>query len=388
MNSIIDVLIGGDFFPTNDNEKYFRKDGVKRLFNADVINLLNSADLKVFNLEGPLSKKGIKAKKCGPNLSADESCVSLYADLRPLFLGLGNNHIMDFGVEALDATLECLKKNNIYFSGAGNHLAEAKKPFIFTKRGKKIGIYSCAEHEFSIATEVSPGANPFNPLESFDDIQELRKKVDFLIILYHGGKEYYQYPSPLLQKCCRKMVDKGADIVVCQHSHCIGCREDYSNGIIIYGQGNFLFNIGDNKFVNSSLLLNVTFDKSVTVKEIPLLRSDIGIKLADNNAASIILAAYHKRSMDILKKNFVENAYAMFAKEHINDYLNSFLGDSLLVRIINKLLSHNFAKVILSQASYLKILNFIDCEAHRELFICGIKGMLQHDKEKNSTGFL
>jgi len=59
-----------------------------------------------------------------------------------------------------------------------------------------------------------------------------------------------------------------------------------------------------------------------------------------------------------------------------------------LVRIINKLLSHNFAKVILSQASYLKILNFIDCEAHRELFICGIKGMLQHDKEKDPTDFL
>ena len=59
--------------------------------------------------------------------------------------------------------------------------------------------------------------------------------------IINGGKEHYRYPSPDLQKICRKFIDKGADLVVCQHSHCIGCEEKYNHGTIVYGQWNFLF---------------------------------------------------------------------------------------------------------------------------------------------------
>lgn len=62
-------------------------------------------------------------------------------------------------------------------------------------------------------------------------------------MLYHGGKEYYRYSSPNLQKTCRKMTEKGADLVLCQHSHCIGSYEEYNDSTILYGQGNFIFNM-------------------------------------------------------------------------------------------------------------------------------------------------
>lgn len=71
---------------------------------------------------------------------------------------------------------------------------------------------------------------------------------DYTIVLYHGGKEHYRFPSPNLQKYCRKFIEKGANIVICQHSHCIGCEENYKNGKIIYGQGNFLFDDSDDEY--------------------------------------------------------------------------------------------------------------------------------------------
>ena len=89
----------------------------------------------------------------------------------------------------------------------------------------KIGIYCCAENEFSIATSQKAGANPFDSLQSFDDVYWLKKKVDFLVVLYHGGIEHYRYPSPNLQRVFRKFADVGADIVIGQHSHCIGCMD-------------------------------------------------------------------------------------------------------------------------------------------------------------------
>lgn len=42
----------------------------------------------------------------------------------------------------------------------------------------------------------SAGANPFDVLESFDDVQALKEHCDYVIVLYHGGKEFYRYPSP------------------------------------------------------------------------------------------------------------------------------------------------------------------------------------------------
>ena len=63
----------------------------------------------------------------------------------------------------------------------------------------------------------------------------IKKICDFIIAIYHEVKEYYRYPSSYLQKVCRKIIDYGADIIVCQHSNCIGCYENYSKGEIIYG---------------------------------------------------------------------------------------------------------------------------------------------------------
>jgi len=133
----------------------------------------------------------------------------------------------------LKSTQDILNKQDIPFVGAGENLSVASKPYIIQNDELKIGIYACAENEFTIATESSPGANPFDPLESLDHIQRLKEKCDYVLVLYHGGKEHYRYPSPYLQKVSRKIVEKGADLVVCQHSHCIGCYEEYKDATIV-----------------------------------------------------------------------------------------------------------------------------------------------------------
>jgi hypothetical protein len=68
--------------------------------------------------------------------------------------------------------------------GAGSNLNEAAKPYIWEHDGIQVGFYACAEYEFTIATEHSPGANPFDPLESLDHISILRNECDYIIVLY------------------------------------------------------------------------------------------------------------------------------------------------------------------------------------------------------------
>ena len=43
-------------------------------------------------------------------------------------------------------------------------------------------------------------------------------ECDYLIVLYHGGVQEYRFPTPKLSIICKRMCDKGADLVICQHS--------------------------------------------------------------------------------------------------------------------------------------------------------------------------
>ena len=208
------IVIGADIVPSLSNSDLFTKGDVDTLIGRDLVQILNEADYRVLNLETPLVDVVSPIDKCGPSLRADCSTVNAIKKMGVSLLTMANNHVMDQGVRGLTSTIEVLKENGISYFGVGENLKNVLKFHVVNINGKKIGFYACVEHEFSVADEHSPGANPFDPLESFGHVESLREQCDFLIVLYHGGKEYYQYPSPMLQKVCRKFIEKGADLVV------------------------------------------------------------------------------------------------------------------------------------------------------------------------------
>ena len=186
----LNILIGGDLVPTESNFDLFSSTNTAELFGDDLLEVLKQADFRVFNLEVPLTDHEAPIIKCGPNLMAPTSTINGIKQIQTDLLTLANNHILDQGEQGLYSTVRVLKENNINYVGAGSNLNEATQPYIWERDGTRVGIYACAEHEFSIATENSPGATPFDPLESPDHIQDLANKCNHLIVLYHGGKEH------------------------------------------------------------------------------------------------------------------------------------------------------------------------------------------------------
>ncbi len=372
------ILIGADIVPTKNNMVQFNKGDAAFLVGSELLKILNDADYRIFNLEVPLTDVCSPIDKCGPNLIAPTSTVNGYKSIGVDFVTLANNHILDQGEQGLQSTCDLLRKNNIAYCGVGDNLSRAKTPYIFELDGRKIGIYACAEHEFSIATEDSAGANSFDPLESFDHVSALRQENDYVIVLYHGGKEHYRYPSPNLQRVCRKFIKSGANLVVCQHSHCIGCEEKYLDGTIVYGQGNFIFDDSESEFWKTSLLVQI--DDKLNVSYIPLQKNVYGVKLALGNEAEKILKDFRDRSEEIKTPGAIESRYAEFSKKMLNQYLLriSGIGNSFLFRVINKLTKGNYGKMKIkkryTKSSLLAIQNLIECEAHRELFLRGVWG--------------
>ena len=365
----MDLIIGGDLAPTKSNYSVFERGKLESIIDEKLLNCILKADFRIFNLEVPLTDELKPIMKDGPNLFAPVSAIKGIKQLNPDVLAIANNHILDQDEQGLLQTIAQLDIVGIKHVGADANLEKAASPLILEKGGIKVGLYACAEYEFSIAGEKSAGANPFDPLESPDHISALREQSDFVIAFHHGGKEHYRYPSPGLRKVCRKMVDKGADLVVCQHSHCIGAFERYNKGTIVYGQGNFLFDRNDNEFWKTGLLLNVSIGNNLSVEFFPLVKRGNGVELAENDLAKEIMDSFLHRSQQILKPGFVESEFERFCDETGQYYMAVFAGMGKIVRNVDKLLGGIFTKFLYSRRKACNVQNHIECESQRETVI-------------------
>lgn len=372
------ILIGADFVPTTSNTALFAGGNAEELFGSELNALLSNADYRIFNMETPLCDKPSPIDKCGKNFMAPTACINGYTAAHADLLTLANNHILDQGAAGLAATCGILKQKGIAFAGVGDTPAEAAIPAVFTVKDKRVGVLACAEHEFSIVSDHTAGANPFDPLETPDQVAALKSGCDYVIVLYHGGKEYYRYPSPQLQKTCRKLVQKGADLVICQHSHCVGCEERFLGGTIVYGQGNFLFDNSNHEMWQTALLVGI--DDSLHVTYYPLSKNGSTVRLAEGKEGKSILSGFFERSEQIRQDGFVQKQFDSFAREQANSYLMSFGGRrSVFFYALNKLLGHRLNKLILrryGKEERLKLRNCLECEAIREVIIggCSEKG--------------
>ena len=371
------ILIGADLVPTKSNEELFKIGAAVDLVGSGLCELLKKADYRIFNMELPLTNTYTPIIKSGPTHIAPTATIEGYKALGTNLVTLANNHIMDQGDQGLFSTIGVLNDNGISFLGAGRNLEQAQKPYLFEISGKKIGIYACAEHEFSIADASTPGANPFDPLESLDHIVEMKKVCDYAIVLYHGGKEHYRYPSMNLQKVCRKIVEKGADLVLCQHSHCIGCEEKYKSATIVYGQGNFLFDEDENELWQTSLLVQV--GDNFEISYIPLVKKGNGVRLADSKQRKEILDDFYTRSLELTREGVVEKKYEEYVEKQSLYYLFTLSGmrRGFIYKAFNKLSGYQLDSYILKKKyggkNGLAVINFFECEAHRELITVLLK---------------
>lgn len=376
------LIIGSDLVPTEANEKEFIKADINALLGEELSEIWFSRDFRIFNLETPLFDDKKPITKKGPNLIAPSKTINGINGLDPSLITLANNHILDHDGVGLSNTLNILDQSNINHIGAGNNLDEAQKPYIIVHNDIKVGVYTCAEHEFTIATENSPGANPFDPLESLDHIVALKEQCDLVIVIYHGGKEHYRYPSPYLQKVCRKIVEKGADLVICQHSHTIGAFEEYKESTIVYGQGNFIFNKNKNEHWDTGLLVDVEIDYKLKVNYIPFVRTKKGIKRANAKQRELIMSGFYERSEEILIEGFVEENYRRFAGEKVIKYLRAISSQGKWLSRFDRYIFRDYLiKKSYKENKLLSLVNYIECEAHRELFLKGAKSLLYRDRE-------
>lgn len=366
------IIIGGDTVPTRSNESFLINGQEAEVFNG-VKNMFLASDLAIVNLECPLTDAESEIIKAGPCLKAKPDTINGLVKTGINVFSLANNHIMDFGPKGLEDTIQLMKANEVIFTGAGENLKEARKILLIEKRGIKIAIISVAEHEFSIAEEDAPGANPYDPFDTMEDIRNASLSADTVIVLYHGGIEHYELPSPNLQRVCRKMVENGAAYVICQHSHCIGSYEKYLGGHIVYGQGNLLFDNSNHEMWHTGLLIKLTIEASGgRIEFLPILKKRAAIDLAGGDEKERIIRSFNERSQNISDKQYVEKEWGKFSNKKKYHYLQTFLGFGSLIRgadnrLGNLLTKFLVSRFLLNRYVFTLLYDFVICESHLEM---------------------
>ena len=347
------ILIGADLVPTKATEKLFVEGDAEKLF-GDVTSLAKTADRFIVNLECALTDSENRIKKFGPNLKATPAAVNGLLSLGVTDVALSNNHVFDFGVEGLSDTLKTLDEAGLPYMGVGANDTVSRDPYIIEVEGKRIGFINVCEHEYTYALPDRMGANPFDPFLTMKDIRDLRPLCDLLIVLYHGGKEYCRYPSPRLVNMAHEMVWCGADVVITQHSHCIGCYENFEGSHILYGQGNFNFisspGSKEDEGWYTALLVELELDKTLDIRFYPLDTNNEGCFIAKGERAKEIMDSFAKRNEEMKSGEWRRGWHEFCTSPERHHYI-----EKVERPFVTEEEKHIFA-------------HFLDCEAHTDVW--------------------
>lgn len=236
-----DIMMGTTY---PEDGHFLTSDDGATLF-ADADSILHAADIAAGNLEGSLFDGKGNVKKCSnPSICFAFRMPTRYAkhlaDAGFDFVGIANNHINDFGPEAITTTQEVLKENGIAYAG----LRKACPTAMLEKDGRKIG-FAAFGHSFGTLSIMD-----FNEIENI--VKGLRDTCDYVVVSFHGGGEGLEFqhvPHQMetafgeqrgdVEKFAHAAIDAGADIVYGHGPHVNRALELYNDHLILYSLGNF-----------------------------------------------------------------------------------------------------------------------------------------------------
>lgn len=246
---------------------------------GEVGAVLREGDVNFANLEGPVTdrRRGIPGKEYTFHVprAAFHAAVTAGVGL----FSLANNHMMDQGAEGLDDTLEALREEGVSGAGAGDDLAEARRPAIVVVRGRRIALlaYSLTHPESFYATATGPGTH-FARIEDLEeDVPRAATSSELIVVSFHWGEELRPTPKAYQVEMAHRAIDLGARLVLGHHPHCLQGIERYHGGVIFYSLGNFVFG-SYSRNVTDGVVARVVLaagDDRLVPREVTLIPLDI-----------------------------------------------------------------------------------------------------------------
>ena len=237
----------------------------KDLIAPEIKEFFKGADNTVINYESTVTPCRQTGKRRLAHRSDYGAMEFVKENIHNPIVSFANNHLMDFSSIGVIDSVESAEAAGIPFVGAGRSLQEASKCLIIGNDNIKIGIIAIQYKEYKIRNGRYAG--PFSEEQDSilkERIDEVRKQVDWLVLVYHGGDEFLYAPMPYIRSLLKKYLDWGCDVIVAHHPHVVQGYEYFGKKAIFYSLGNFIFDTDYQRTqdgTDNGVILKLNFSK-------------------------------------------------------------------------------------------------------------------------------
>jgi len=203
---------------------------------------LKKHDIVFFNLECPLSRRGVQ-RRTDVAFRGDPKHAEFLKWAGFTVASLANNHTLDYGRTALMDTIKALESAGIETVGAGPDMEAADKLNVVKVRGLKVGFLAYTDVPNAGTTIL-----PDKPSVAGADETNIRKKVkvaaekvDVLVVSFHWGVEFMKASTRRQRALGRAAIEEGAALVLGHHPHVLQPVDIYRGRPILYSAGAFIW---------------------------------------------------------------------------------------------------------------------------------------------------
>jgi Bacterial capsule synthesis protein PGA_cap len=200
-----------------------------------ISSLVRNASFAAANLECTISNLGRATNRY--SFRAPMQSAQLLRKAGFDAMGLANNHAIDFGAIALHDSAAQLLNEEIEPVGIETPTRTACDPSFFSLTdGKKIALLAISD-----VNQDSEIATASRRAELNIAITNARPRADLIICLVHWGIENSERVTDEQRELARWLIDRGVDLVVGAHPHCVQPLDFYHGRPIAYSLGNLVF---------------------------------------------------------------------------------------------------------------------------------------------------
>lgn len=264
---------------------------------GDILPVMLNADYRLINLECVISSYGEAWQPTTKafHFRARPRALDFLRAAKIDGVTLANNHVLDYGRDALLNCLKLLDRAGIKRTGAGATLEEALAPALFGLPEGRIALVSLTDNEPEwAATSRTPGVNyvayhdrglvePYRSRMA-QLLSSARRQAELVIVSAHVGPNWGA-PSRSMQALAHELLDMGADLYWGHSNHTPQGIELYKGKAILYSTGDFIDDYmvdeGERNDLSFLFMLNVEKSRIRRISLYPVRIEDLRVRRAN-----------------------------------------------------------------------------------------------------------
>ena len=286
-----------------------------------VKDMVSNYDLAYYNQETILGGTDIGLSSY-PSFNSPYEVGDAMIDAGFNIVSLATNHTLDRGIAAVENSLDYWQDKDIYT--AGSYIDNEKRDNIEIKEKNNI-TYAVLNYTYGTNGIKRPSGYEsyvniwdMSNIDNYEkykeqvrlDIENIRDKVDVLMVAMHWGIEYKFDTTWFQQDAANFLANLGVDIIIGTHPHVVEPIAWIDDTLVIYSLGNFL---SAHEVVNMANRVGL-----MTMIDIKKEIKDDNTIITLNNLDNELIYTYHN--------NYKDFKVIPFSNKDIYDYLPNANG--------------------------------------------------------------